>query len=199
VTSSLARLRRSPYRDGGAAAVEFALLLPIFVILTFGAISAGVALWHNIALTQAARDAARYGSTLQVTKAAGSCPSATSDVDVNCLISQVRDQAIREAGWSWDPAAPSALPDNGYVCVAFVQGTASTGSVPTTRISVGSPQAGDPTTGPCVNESTPTEVTKVDHIQVLINRDATFNAIFLQKNWLLTSRAIVPYERANPK
>jgi hypothetical protein len=202
VTSRLARFRRSPSRDSGAAAVEFALLLPIFVMLTFGGISVGLALWHNIALTQAARDAARYGSTLQVnTSLGGTCPSATSDVGVDCLLLQVRNQAIQEAGWSWDPTQPAntsaSLPDNGYVCVAFVQGSASTGAVTTTRVTVGNRQAGDPSSGACVNE-TASEVTKVDRIQVVVNRETTFNAILFSKNWLLTSRAIVPYERTNP-
>jgi hypothetical protein len=205
VTSRLARFRRSPSRDSGAAAVEFALLLPIFVMLTFGGISVGLALWHNIALTQAARDAARYGSTLQVNSSVGgSCPSATSDVGVDCLVKQVRDQAIREAGWSWDPAAPTALSDNGYVCVAFVRGTAdTTGAVDTWGVSVGNKQSGDPaptaagSSQKCINE-TATEVTKVDRIQVVVNRETTFNAILFSKNWLLTSRAVVPYERTNP-
>jgi Flp pilus assembly protein TadG len=199
VKSGLARLRRSPNRESGAAAVEFALLVPIFVILAVGSMSVGLALWHNIALTQAARDAARYGSTLQLTKTVGTCPSTTSDVDVACLVSQVRDQAIREAGWAWDPAAPTTtLPDRGYVCVAFVQGTASLGSVATTRITVGNPQVGEPTTGACVSEPT-SEVTRMDRIQVVVSRDAAFNAVLFTKTWLLTSRAIVPYERANPK
>jgi hypothetical protein len=84
--------------------------------------------------------------------------------------------------------------------VAFVQGTASLGSVPTTRISVGNRQVGDPASGGCVDDtSSPTEITKVDRIQVVINRDAKFNAVFFTRNWLLTSRAILPYERANPK
>ena len=198
---SFRRALIAPRDDSGAAAVEFALLVPIFIMLTVGSISVGLALWQNITVTQSARDAARYGSTLQLTKTAGTCPSTTSDVDVNCLVSQVRDQAIREAGWAWDPAAPAtSLPNNGYVCVAFVQGTASFGSVPTTRISVGNRQVGDPASGGCVDDTTsPTEVTKVDRIQVVVNRDAKFNAVFFSRNWLLTSRAIVPYERANPK
>jgi Flp pilus assembly protein TadG len=189
-----------PRPEKGAAAVEFALLVPIFIMLTVGSISVGLALWQNITVTQSARDAARYGSTLQLTKDPGTCPSTTSDVDVNCLVSQVRDQAIREAGWAWDPAAPSTtLPDGGYVCVAFVRGTASVGSVLTTRTTVGNAQVGDPLSGPCVNDSSAGEVTKVDRIQVVVNRDASFNAVFFTKKWLLSSRAIVPYERANPK
>jgi hypothetical protein len=197
---SFRRALIDPRPDKGAAAVEFALLVPIFIMLTVGSISVGLALWQNITVTQSARDAARYGSTLQLTKTAGTCPSTTSDVDVNCLVSQVRDQAIREAGWPWDPLAPTTtLPNNGYVCVAFVQGTASLGSVPTTRITVGNRQVGDPASGACVDDTASGEVSKVDRIQVVVNRDASFNAVFFTRNWLLTSRAIVPYERANPK
>jgi hypothetical protein len=72
--------------------------------------------------------------------------------------------------------------------------------VPTTRISVGNRQAGDPASGACVDDtSSTTVVTKVDRIQVVVNRDAKFNAVFFTRTWLLSSRAIVPYERANPK
>ena len=49
---------RSP-RDRGAAAVEFALLLPVLLLLIFGIIDFGRALNAQITLTQAAREGAR--------------------------------------------------------------------------------------------------------------------------------------------
>ena len=50
--------RRAP-RDRGAAAVEFALLLPMLLLLVFGIIDFGRALNAQITLTQAAREGAR--------------------------------------------------------------------------------------------------------------------------------------------
>ena len=50
--------RRAP-RDRGAAAVEFALLLPMLLLLVFGIIDFGRALNAQITITQAAREGAR--------------------------------------------------------------------------------------------------------------------------------------------
>jgi Flp pilus assembly protein TadG len=49
-------------RDRGAAAVEFALLLPVLLLLLFGIIDAGRALNAQITLTQAAREGARLAA-----------------------------------------------------------------------------------------------------------------------------------------
>jgi Flp pilus assembly protein TadG len=53
------RTARSAPRDRGAAAVEFALLLPMLLLLVFGIIDFGRALNAQITLTQAAREGAR--------------------------------------------------------------------------------------------------------------------------------------------
>jgi Flp pilus assembly pilin Flp len=45
--------------DDGAAAVEFALLLPLLVALLFGLVQFGIAFNHRIQATNAAREAAR--------------------------------------------------------------------------------------------------------------------------------------------
>jgi Flp pilus assembly protein TadG len=57
--------RRRPWngaRDRGAAAVEFALLLPMLLLLLFGLIDFGRALNAQITLTQAARVGARMAA-----------------------------------------------------------------------------------------------------------------------------------------
>lgn len=50
--------------DDGAAAVEFALLFPLFVMLTFGMISGAIVLNDKMSLTHGVREAARYGATI---------------------------------------------------------------------------------------------------------------------------------------
>lgn len=47
-------------RDSGAAAVEFALLVPILLILVFGIISFGIVLAQQLTLSNSARQAARF-------------------------------------------------------------------------------------------------------------------------------------------
>jgi Flp pilus assembly protein TadG len=53
------RLPRAAGNDRGAAAVEFALLLPVLLLLLFGLIDFGRALNAQITITQAAREGAR--------------------------------------------------------------------------------------------------------------------------------------------
>ena len=48
-------------RDG-VAAVEFALILPILLVLTFGIINYGVLLYDQAVITNAAREGARWGA-----------------------------------------------------------------------------------------------------------------------------------------
>jgi len=65
---------RTPFRDDrGAAAVEFALVLPILVALTFGAIEYGRAYSAQVTVTNAARVAVRslvVGGTTATARAA---------------------------------------------------------------------------------------------------------------------------------
>ena len=49
-------------RDRGQALVEFAFALPIFLLIVFGLIDLGRAVYVNNSLAEAARDGARYGS-----------------------------------------------------------------------------------------------------------------------------------------
>jgi Flp pilus assembly protein TadG len=61
------RTARTAPRDHGAAAVEFALLLPLLLLLLFGLIDFGRALNAQITLTQAAREGARLDALGQPT------------------------------------------------------------------------------------------------------------------------------------
>src|SRR5258708_14597412 len=67
------------YRDEcGAGLVEFTLVLPIFVSLTFGIVQAGLMLWTQIGLQRGVEMAARCASLSDVAiKYAGLDPSAT--------------------------------------------------------------------------------------------------------------------------
>lgn len=49
----------------GAAAVEFALILPILVVLTFGIIEFGLVLYDQAVITNASREGARTGVLYQ--------------------------------------------------------------------------------------------------------------------------------------
>src|SRR4051812_12811121 len=55
----IARLRQAARKDDGASAVEFALVLPILVLLVFGIISFGVIFAQQLALNNGVRQGAR--------------------------------------------------------------------------------------------------------------------------------------------
>ncbi|MDQ3880186.1 MAG: pilus assembly protein [Chloroflexota bacterium] len=56
------RRRRDGSRSRGQALAEFALVMPIFVLLLFGLIDVGRVVYINNAAAQAAREGARWGS-----------------------------------------------------------------------------------------------------------------------------------------
>lgn len=65
-------------RQRGAAAIEFAFLLPFLLLIFTGMIEFGRAMWYYNALDKAARDSARYLSTAPVSSLATEAASATS-------------------------------------------------------------------------------------------------------------------------
>jgi Flp pilus assembly protein TadG len=64
-------------RERGAAAVEFALLLPLLLLLVFGIIDFGRALNAQVTLTQAAREGARLAALNQSNVASRTQAAAT--------------------------------------------------------------------------------------------------------------------------
>jgi Flp pilus assembly protein TadG len=71
------RMVRNTMGDRGVAAVEFALLLPMLLLLVFGIIDFGRALNAQITLTQAAREGARLASVGSTNVVAGTKAAAT--------------------------------------------------------------------------------------------------------------------------
>ena len=55
------RLRRRRRSEGGAAAVEFALVVPFLLLILFGIIAYGVVFAQSLSLSNSARQAARSG------------------------------------------------------------------------------------------------------------------------------------------
>ncbi len=48
--------------EGGTAALEFALILPLFLILIFGVVEFGLILYYKGLITHAGREGARWGA-----------------------------------------------------------------------------------------------------------------------------------------
>lgn len=95
--------RRRP--DDGAAAVEFALLLPLFMVLVFGSISSGFAFERWINVTQAARETSRFAATL---------PQPASPGTLSDWFDDVGAVAIESAGINASETTAY------FVCIKFV-------------------------------------------------------------------------------
>ena len=67
-------------RDEGAAAVELALVLPILIVILFGIISFGIVFAQKLALSNAGREAARFGTVGLTTADRPTCAEVTSRV-----------------------------------------------------------------------------------------------------------------------
>ena len=84
--------RRGHGAHQGQALVEFALVLPVFLLVVFSVIQFGFLLGGQDAMSNAVREATRYASTLPVanTTDAGSCSCGTGQQAYNQLLTSLR-------------------------------------------------------------------------------------------------------------
>jgi hypothetical protein len=73
-------------REDGAAAVEFALVLPVLMLLIFGIIDFGRMLNAKITITEAAREGARAAALVDADAGAARVTTAVDGLDVNSSI-----------------------------------------------------------------------------------------------------------------
>lgn len=65
------------FNERGASAVEFALVLPLLMMILFGIIEFGIALYRQAILTNASREGARVG----IVQCTANCPSMAATVN----------------------------------------------------------------------------------------------------------------------
>jgi Flp pilus assembly protein TadG len=161
-------------KERGAALVEFALILPLVLMLAFGVITAGIAYNHKIDLTHAAREGARYGATLAQLQCSGSpnpCGTKTWAQVVQAVVVQ------RAMG---DVTAAD-------VCVALVTG--NPGAVLATGFSVNSPNGN----GTCYSDGNDDPGKRV---QVAIRKTGdTIDGVLFKMPVTLTSQATAKFEQ----
>ncbi len=166
--------------DRGASLVEFALVLPLVLMLVLGLVSAGISYNHQLALTHAAREAGRYGSTLPV----------TGFGSLNLWLDDVAARVANNATGSLAPGTP-----NRYICVAYVfpNGPVSA-ALDHTRHRQEFPDGTiTHNLGPCpgVVDSRPPGERRV---QVVVRRDSDIEALFWSTTVTLESSALSRYE-----
>jgi TadE-like protein len=98
----------NPRTDGGQGLAEFALVIPIFLVVTLGVFDLGRVVWANNSLSSAAREAARFaivhggspttacpvgppGPKTKIPVASGSCPFPSPSKQ------SIRDVAVQHA------------------------------------------------------------------------------------------------------
>lgn len=87
-------------RQAGAAAIEFALVLPLLLLLVFSIIEFSVALYDKAVITNAAREAARAGVVVRTTRL-------TEDQVETIAMNYMNDRLI-----SFGSGAPSVTANN---------------------------------------------------------------------------------------
>lgn len=90
--------------DRGAAAVEFALVLPILVVLVFGVVDFGRALFAYNYLTSAVREGGRFAAVQESASSEAAVRTRMNDV----YLSQLRTLALPAV----PPAKITSVPDN---------------------------------------------------------------------------------------
>ncbi|MDP9181590.1 MAG: pilus assembly protein [Actinomycetota bacterium] len=174
-------LRRSR-DDDGAAAVEFALLFPIFMILALGLIAGGTAFSKQINVTQAAREASRYGATYDIKGITGGGNLAArtqtwmTAVD-NALTQSVGNQANPIGGYD-------------YRCVALVV-TDSAGAA--TSSSKYMENGGSVTSGACPSTATAV-IPSATYVQTVLLVNQQFFVLFINPKIHLDAVSVTPYE-----
>jgi Flp pilus assembly protein TadG len=113
-------------KERGSALVEFAIILPMVLMLAFGIMTAGITYNHKIDLTHAAREGTRYGATLPQLQCTGSPNPCGTQTWAQVVQSVVVERAMGTVSAS-------------QVCVSLVTG--NPGTVLASGFSVNSPNA----------------------------------------------------------
>jgi Flp pilus assembly protein TadG len=170
--------RRSGRDERGAAMVEFVLIMPLFLLIIFGGVTAALAYEHKADVVHAVRDGARYGSTV---------PPGQCDTVANC----------GNRNWAQLVQYVTAQRSDGtlstsQICVALVTG--SSGAVYTRTGGVYSTGTNStfPTTG-CFNDGNVDSGNRV-HVSAVRNGDK-INLIFTTLSVGQRSRGTARYEQ----
>jgi len=162
----------------GAAAVELVIILPLFLLLVFGGLTAALSYEHKAEVVQAVRDGARFGATT---------PLAQCDTTSNCgnrnWAQLVQYVTSTRSGGSLSTS---------QICVALVTGSTGavytrTGGVYTTGTNATFPTAG------CFDDGDADTGTRV-HVAAVRNGDK-INLVFSSFPVSLSSNSTAHYEQ----
>ena len=162
--------------ERGSALVEFALILPILVMLLLGIITGAEAYGQKLSLTNGAREGARYGATLPVSNFA----------NINAWLDDVAAKSTSAV----DGGLPAGLSGRA-TCVAYVfpNGTDTNDTTKSRREnSAGTVSYG---TTSCFSDS---RLPSERRIQVTLARNAQIDALLVRSTIGLGARSISRFE-----
>lgn len=162
--------------DEGVVAVEFALVLPLMLMLLMGLVTTGLTYSRGIALANAVREGSRFGAT-------AAAPAATP---INWT-PWVTDVITRTRSLQADDAAASST-----ICVKLVKNASVTAAVPTTLVAgtcdLGAVAAGPAPTPPSVPGNT-------CFVMVWGTRSYRINALTANFTGTMERHSLAQYER----
>ena len=181
----LARHRRARANsERGAAAVEFAIIAPLFFMITFGMITAGITFNRVQDMTGAVRQGSRFGATL---------PVGTTSTDRDNWVTAVLASITQTANAQLDSS-------DSIVCVAVVTGNGTT--VFTSGASyIGSSSGGSNTIGSCPG-TVPNfpfadgNTGSAARVEVVARRPGQINAVLFTVNPMIDVRSVGRYEES---
>jgi hypothetical protein len=168
--------------DDGAVLVEFALTLPILVMLLLGMFTGGYAYNQKLAITNGVREGSRFGATLPV--ASSTCGSGSGTLD--CWLSQVADVTQSASEGDLVSSAPGLS-----ICVAYVY-PAGTSSNDETKSLVRTSGGDSITAGTgCFTDSRPNGERRV---QVTASRQGKIEYLISKATPTLSSQSVTKFE-----
>jgi hypothetical protein len=162
--------------------VEFALVLPVLMILLLGIFSGAMAWNQSQALGQGSRVAARYASTLPLPVDVGDGLYASK---MHTWLDGIADRAIAASEGAMDAGVAQRV-----VCVAYVHlpDATPTETVSRQRVGSGTPTS---TTTPCFTDGQPATERRV---QVVLERQGSINTGFYRQTIDIRRRVVYRYE-----
>lgn len=171
--------------EDGAALVEFAIVLPLLLIIVFGIISFGLIFNDKLSLTDGAREAGRFGATLPVTNFAASGDPTQQMQQMQQWLDAIASRAEADATGSLDAGVP-----NRTICVAYVYPDGED-AVDRTRRRFESGGVVVYSYEKCFVDGRPNDERRV---QVRVGRDTDLEAIFFSSTITLTADSVTRFE-----
>ena len=184
-------LNKAYRQEDGAALVEFALILPVFMILVLGTFSGGIAYNTKQSITSAAREGSRYGATLPLAVDYPSCAPSANPVATAPYTNFVR--CVSDLTVSASSGELAAGSSGRYVCVSILSYDSVSGILTTSSYAtdVGASTNDCYTTNGLASDGLATATSRV---HVVTKRDKTLQYLVSSTTLHLSASSLTLFE-----